>query len=75
MTVEIYSTPTCSQCVQAKGILKSKNIDYVEYTVGKDVDKSELEARIGTSIRSVPQIFLDGSYIGGLNELKAKIIG
>lgn len=73
MTVEIYSTPACGQCVQAKGLLKSKDIPFVEFTVGKDVEKAELEARIGSSIRSVPQIFMDGSYVGGLTELRAKV--
>lgn len=73
MTAEIYSTPACGQCVQAKGLLKSKDIPFVEYTVGKDIDKASLEERIGTSIRSVPQIFMDNEYVGGLNELKAKV--
>lgn len=73
MVAEIYSTPACGQCVQAKGLLKSKDIPFTEYTVGKDVDKSALEARIGSSIRSVPQIFMDNEYVGGLNELKAKV--
>jgi glutaredoxin 3 len=73
MSVEIYSTPSCGQCVQAKGILKSKEIPFVEYTVGKDIQKDELEARIGSSIRSVPQIFMDGAYVGGLTELRAKM--
>lgn len=73
MTAEIYSTPACGQCVQAKGLLKSKDIPFVEYTVGKDIDKASLEERIGASIRSVPQIFMDNEYVGGLNELKAKV--
>ena len=73
MTAEIYSTPSCGQCVQAKGILKSKEIPYVEYTVGKDVDKSTLEERVGYPVRSVPQIFMDGDYVGGLQELRAKV--
>ena len=57
----------------AKNILKSKEIPYTEYTVGKDVQKAELEARIGTSIRSVPQIFMDNEYVGGLDQLRAKV--
>lgn len=73
MTAEIYSTPACGQCVIAKNLLKSKEIPYTEYTVGKDVDKSTIEARIGNSIRSVPQIFMDDEYVGGLKELQAKV--
>lgn len=73
MAAEIYSTPACGQCLQAKGLLQAKSIPFVEYTVGRDVQKDELEARIGSPVRSVPQIFMDNEYIGGLNELKAKI--
>lgn len=73
MTAEIYSTPACSQCVMAKNILKSKEIPFTEYTVGKDVQKSELEERVGNPVRSVPQIFMDNEYVGGLDQLRAKV--
>ncbi len=75
MTAEIYSTPACGQCVMAKNILKSKEIPFTEYTVGKDVQKSELEERVGNPVRSVPQIFMDNEYIGGLDQLRAKVAG
>lgn len=71
--IEIYSTPACSQCMQAKSILKSKSMEFTEYTVGKDVEKSVLEERVGTAVRSVPQIFINDAYVGGLTELKAHI--
>lgn len=73
MSAEIYSTPTCGQCQMAKNLLKSKDIPYTEYTVGKDVEKSELENRIGNSVRSVPQIFLNNEYVGGYQDLVKKI--
>lgn len=73
MTAEIYSTPACGQCVIAKNLLKSKDIPYTEYTVGQDVQKAEIEARIGSPIRSVPQIFMDNEYVGGLKELQLKV--
>ncbi len=73
MTAEIYSTPACGQCVMAKNVLKSKEIPFTEYTVGKDVQKAELEERVGNPVRSVPQIFMDNEYIGGLDQLRAKI--
>lgn len=73
MSAEIYSIPACGQCVIAKNILKSKEIPFTEYTVGKDVQKSELEQRVGNPVRSVPQIFMDNEYIGGLDQLRAKV--
>jgi glutaredoxin len=73
MTAEIYSTPACGQCVMAKNVLKSKEIPFTEYTVGKDVQKAELEERVGNPVRSVPQIFMDGNYLGSLPELTSFI--
>lgn len=73
MTAEIYSTPACGQCVMAKNVLKSKEIPFTEYTVGKDVQMAELEERVGNPVRSVPQIFMDNEYIGGLDQLRAKV--
>lgn len=73
MKAVIYSTPTCGQCVMAKNLLKSKDIPYEEYTVGKDVEKSVIEEKIGAPIRSVPQIFMNDEYVGGYKELMAKV--
>ena len=73
MEVEIYSTPACGQCMMAKTLLKSKSIPFTEYTIGKDVEKSAVEERIGESIRSVPQIFVNDEYIGGVKELQAML--
>jgi len=35
----------------------------------------ELEERLGKRVRTVPQIFMDGAYIGGYSELKEKLNG
>ena len=71
-TAEIYTKPTCPYCVKAKNILNGKNIKYTEYTVGQDgITKETIEQKIGqnASVKTVPQIFLDGKYIGGCAEL------
>lgn len=72
-TAEIYTKPTCPYCVRAKAILNQRNIKYTEYTVGQDgITKETIEQKIGpnATIRTVPQIFLDGKYIGGCDDLK-----
>lgn len=74
MKAEIYTNMSCPHCVRAKEILKQQNIPFVEYTVGKDgITKETIETKIGdgTTVRTVPQIFLDGKYVGGCSELKA----
>ena len=73
MVVEIYSTPSCSNCVMAKNLLNSKSIPYTEYTVGTDVEKSVIEELCNCIVKSVPQIFIDKVHLGGLKELQAVI--
>ena len=67
---EIYSTPACGNCVQAKNLLNSKGFEYKEYIVGQTVQKSDIEERCNCNVRQVPQIFKGNQYIGSLNELK-----
>lgn len=71
-TAEIYTKPSCPWCVRAKELLKSNGIEYKEFILGIDgVTKETVEQKIGNGvqIRTVPQIFLDGNYIGGCTEL------
>lgn len=80
----VYSKPKCPDCVSAKALLDSKNLEYndVEIDVGQmKVDGKtyctvqELKARVPTA-KSVPQIFIEGKldsneiYIGGLADLQ-----
>lgn len=71
-SAEIFTKPSCPYCVKAKALLTSKKIPYVEYIIGVDgVTKETIEAKIGVagSVKTVPQIFIDGSHIGGCDNL------
>ena len=73
MNAEIYTQYGCPHCVIAKRILTDRNIDYKEFTVGMGgITKATIEEKIGVGakITTVPQIFLDGKYIGGCDDLK-----
>lgn len=69
---EIYTKPSCPHCITAKRILTSKQIEYIEYILGVDgVTKEAIEQKIGNGaqVKTVPQIFLDGKYVGGCSDL------
>jgi glutaredoxin 3 len=69
-TVEIYTTQTCPYCVAAKGLLKKKGVSYTEIDVGADPAlRHAMTERAGR--RSVPQIFIGGSHVGGCDDLHA----
>lgn len=69
MTAIVWSKPNCPQCDQAKALLNSKNVQYEERKIGESWTKEALLEAVPTA-RSVPQIFLNGKHIGGVNELK-----
>ena len=67
--VEIYTSPLCGFCHAAKRLLDSKGVKYDEFDVMlKPAMKQEMLAR-SAGRSTVPQIFIDGSGIGGCDEL------
>jgi len=67
--VEIYTTPICGFCSNAKNLLKKKGAAFTEYNVMFDNTKrGEMMQRAGGRT-SVPQIFIDGKHIGGCDDL------
>ena len=67
--VEIYTSPLCGFCHAAKRLLDSKEVEYHEFDVMLMPSlKQEMLAR-SAGRSTVPQIFIDGSGIGGCDEL------
>ena len=66
--IEIYTTPFCGYCARAKSLLDRKGAAYEEMDVMMD-DKKRAEMRQRTKRSTVPQIFINGQYIGGSDEL------
>ena len=68
--IEIYTTPTFPYCVKAKKLLDSKEVQYEEIDVDTDeVKYQEMIKRSGR--KTVPEIFIDGKFIGGCDDLCA----
>jgi glutaredoxin 3 len=69
--VEIYTSPFCGYCQRAKRLLDQKGAAFTEIDVMMDgARRDEMIARAGGR-HTVPQIFIDGTYIGGCDELYA----
>jgi glutaredoxin 3 len=66
--VEIYTTPFCGYCARAKSLLDKKGAAYEEMDVMMD-EKKQAEMRDRAKRSTVPQIFINGQYIGGSDEL------
>lgn len=68
----LWSQENCLACNQAKSLLEIKGIPYIVKMLGENATKQELLKAVPDA-RSVPQIFLNGEYIGGLVELRKAI--
>jgi glutaredoxin 3 len=73
--IQIYSTPTCGFCKQAKEFLTEKNIPFTEYNVASDAEKrNELVEKSGQM--GVPVIDVDGQILIGYDRATlAKLVG
>ena len=67
--VKIYSTGTCPICEKAKALLSKWEIPYDESRVDQDRDALKEMLEITNHARTVPQIAIDGKWIGGFSEL------
>ena len=69
--VRMYITPICPYCVRAKSLLKKKGVEVEEVDVLMDTEaREEMESKTGGA-RSVPQIFIGDTHVGGCDELYA----
>jgi glutaredoxin 3 len=68
--VRIYTTPYCPYCVRAKKLLQRKNVVYEEIDIGGD-DEARMKLIETTGRRTVPQVFIGDTHVGGSDDLYA----
>ena len=68
MKAVMWSKPLCPYCVSAKSLLTSKGYEIEERVIGAGFTKDQLIEAVPNA-RTVPQIFLDGEYVGGYDNL------
>ena len=68
--VEIYTTRLCPYCFRAKALLNRKGVTYREIDVS---NAPEMRRWLSdqTGQRTVPQVFVNGRHIGGLEDLQS----
>jgi glutaredoxin 3 len=74
MKAVVWSKHHCPFCDQAKALLTQKGIEFEEKKIGEGYSKEDLLEAVPTA-RTVPQIFLDDTLIGGFTELKQYLKG
>ncbi|OOG58621.1 glutaredoxin 3 [Polaromonas sp. C04] len=70
-SVKMYTTAVCPYCIRAKQILKSRGVAQIEeIRVDQDPEQRRVMMDI-TGRRTVPQIFIGQTHVGGCDDLMA----
>lgn len=69
--VEIYTTPSCGYCHAAKRLLTQKGVTFAETDVSRDPALRAAMVQRAGGRRTVPQIFIGGTHVGGCDDLYA----
>ncbi len=69
--VKMYTTAVCPYCIRAKQILKSKGVDAIEEVRVDMYPDERLKMMEITGRRTVPQIFIGDTHVGGCDDLMA----
>jgi glutaredoxin 3 len=69
--VKMYTTAVCPYCTRAKSILKAKGVEAIEeIRIDQDPEAMKHMMEI-TGRRTVPQIFIGSTHVGGCDDLMA----
>ncbi len=69
--VKMYTTQVCPFCLRAKALLKQRGVESIE-EIRIDLDPAERARMMQlTGRRTVPQIFIGETHVGGCDELIA----
>jgi glutaredoxin 3 len=69
--VQMYSTAVCPFCLRAEALLKARGVSEIE-KIRVDLDSARRDEMIArTGRRTVPQIFIGATHVGGFDDLYA----
>lgn len=69
--IDIYTKFGCGYCFRAKKLLESKGVEYNEYDITMGGPKRDEMMERAPNARTVPQIFVGETYVGGSDDLVA----
>ncbi len=70
-SVRMYTTQVCPFCLRAKALLKQRGVQTID-EIRVDLDPQQRDAMVQlTGRRTVPQIFIGDTHVGGCDDLIA----
>lgn len=77
MEIIIYGKDGCVNCDKTRMLCQIQSIPFQYHTVGSSITIDDLHAKVGQTVRSLPQIFIHdaagASYVGGYEELRSQL--
>jgi glutaredoxin 3 len=69
--VIIYTKPGCPYCAMAEALLAKKGVEYTEIVASNDPEKKQEMIQRSNGRMTFPQIFINGTHVGGSDDLHA----
>ena len=69
--VKMYTTAVCPYCIRAKQILKARGVDQIDEIRVDMLPEERMKMMEATGRRTVPQIFIGDTHVGGCDDLQA----
>ncbi len=70
-TVKMYTTAVCPYCIRAKQLLKARGVEQIEEIRIDLLPVARDQMMASTGRRTVPQIFIGDTHVGGCDDLMA----
>ncbi|QGZ65690.1 glutaredoxin 3 [Paraburkholderia acidisoli] len=70
-TVTMYSTRVCPYCLRAEALLKARGVQHIEKILIDTNPERRAEMMERTGRRTVPQIYIGETHVGGFDDLSA----
>jgi len=68
----VYSKDYCPFCMRAKMLLESRELEFEEIDITTDTDLQQEMIKKANGQKTVPQIFIGDTHVGGFDDLKEK---
>lgn len=69
--IKIYTSMWCPYCTMAKRLLNAKGANFEEIDVTMNAPERARMTELAGGRTSVPQIFINGTHVGGCDDLHA----
>lgn len=69
--VKMFTTAVCPYCIRAKQLLKARGVEQIDEVRIDQDPEARVQMMETTGRRTVPQIFIGSTHVGGFDDLAA----